>query len=116
MKKSKASVEEFNGVAGNIHRARLGNGLFQVDSGGERFEQGTWKVRRGMRHTSLAKVDSAVVTLIGFQVPGGDFSLLSVEGTNAHGDLNVTQQTDPTDEGFGAGGFGEGGFGESFGS
>lgn len=106
------SVRDFRGTAKDVHRARLDQGYFQDDEGGDRFERGTWKVRRGMRHTSVPRLDSAITSIIGFELPGGDFGLVVVEGVNGHAFVNVTEQPDTTGAGgFGVGGFGVGGFG-----
>lgn len=83
---------EFLGVAKDFPAPRLPVGLFQDDVGGDRFKIGAWKRRRGMRHTDQADLGSAVVSIIGFEMPGLDFALVCVEDTDIHGFTNVTQQ------------------------
>lgn len=83
---------EFLGVAKDFPAPRLPPGLFQDDIGGDRYKIGAWRRRKGMRHTSCADLGGAVVSLIGFEMPGLDFALLAVETTNVHGFTNVTQQ------------------------
>jgi hypothetical protein len=83
---------EFLGVATDFAPSRLPLGLFQQDQGGDRFKIGSWKRRRGMRRSDVATRSSAIVTLIGFEVSGGDFALLEVEGVNVQGATNVAQQ------------------------
>ena len=91
------------GVAYDVEKAKIPPGYFQLDEGGDRFKRGTWKRRRGMRHTDIAKVSSAVEAIIGFEMPGTDFALMFVEGANVRGETNVDTQTDTvTQEGFGA--------------
>jgi len=68
-----------------------------------------------MLHSSVAKQSSAITVLIGMDLPGADYAVLLVEGTNAQGFSNVVVQPNtvaPITGGFGVLGFGEGGFGE----
>ena len=83
---------EFLGVSKDFAATKLPPGLFQEDQGGDRYKIGSWRRRRGMRHTDQAKLSAAVVTLIGFEMPGNDFALVAVEGANVHGFTNVAQQ------------------------
>ena len=85
-------INEFKGLALDVHRTSMPANLFQVDEGGDRFNRGTWKRRRGMRHTDFQKVPSPIVGLLGFEMSGLDFGLLVVESTRIHGVLNVTEQ------------------------
>lgn len=111
MERGEGKIEEFEGLAHDVHPVRMPPNKFQVDVGGDRFEQGTWKRRRGQRHTDVPQVSSAIKTIIGFELPGGDFGVLLVEGSNAHGFTNVAEQGDDVSEGFGRQPFGCGGFG-----
>jgi len=72
-------ISKFDGIATDIHRAKLPDGLFQVDQNGDRHDRGTWKVRKGYKHSDLPKASSAVLTLQGVELPGGDFGLVAVE-------------------------------------
>lgn len=110
-KRSYERVEEFNGLGLDTPRQRMGGGRFQIDKGGERFDFGAWKVRRGRRRTNVGVLSGAVVTLIGFEIPGGDFGLVSVAAGDSYGNTAVSQQEDTHEDGLGAGGFGEFGFG-----
>jgi hypothetical protein len=103
-------VSEFNGVAQDVAPAVMPPNLFQEDQGGDRYFRGSWRRRRGMIHTGLAKFDDPVTSLIGFEMAGDDFAIVVVEGTNVHGFLNTAEQdyTIPT-------GWGETGFGEDMG-
>lgn len=103
----------FKGSAANIAPQLLPDGLYQIDAGGDRFRPGSWRRRRGMLHTNLTQHTSAVTTILGFELPGEDFALALVEGTNLHGFNNVGEQ----DYGIGVTGegFGESPFGEVFG-
>lgn len=83
---------EFSGVRKDFAPSKLPPGAFQEDQGGDRYQSGSWRRRRGMRHTDQAKLTAAVVTLIGFEMPGGDFALVAAEGVNVHGFTNVAQQ------------------------
>lgn len=115
MREQQDGVAEFGGIAKDVAPSALPPGLFQTDQGGDRYFRGAWARRKGMLHSELAKFDGAVVALLGFELPGGDYALLTVEGTNVHGDTNVDVQDYDTDDdtgGFGETSFGEGGFGE----
>ena len=107
----RVTINDFQGTALDVHRARLPDGKFQVDEGGDHFEQGSWKVRRGMAHTDEPKRSAAIDTILGFSLSGPDFALLYTEGTNAHGALNTGTQDDGSASGLGAGGLGTGGLG-----
>jgi hypothetical protein len=87
-------IEEFGGIAKNVHRAKLPSKLFQTDAGGDRYELGSWRVRRGRRRTDVAKKTAAIDLLHGFELPDGSFGLLVVYGTTADGETNVAQQAD----------------------
>lgn len=115
MREPNDGSSEFGGVAKDVVPTALPPGLYQEDHGGDRFLRGSWRRRRGMLRSSLAQADDAVVAILGFELPGGDYALLWVEGTNVHGDLNVTDQdleVSDAEGGFGETEFGEGGFGE----
>lgn len=106
------TVDSFRGVAQDVPPPKLPDGLFQVDEGSDRFRRGSWRRRRGMRHSSLSKFSSAVTSILGFDLAGPDYGFLVVEGNNVHGFTNVTQQADVTDQdGYGVGGYGDGGYG-----
>lgn len=105
-------LDDFAGVAKDSAATALPPNLFQTDHGSSRFFRGTWSRRKGMLHSSLGKADNAVTSLLGFELPGGDYALAWVEGTNVHGDLNVdVQDNTAAPSGFGEDSFGEEGFG-----
>jgi len=85
-------VEQFLGIDLAAARQKLPKGKFQIDENGEREEAGTWKPRRGYQHTTVAQAPSAVVSLMGFDLPGDDFALIFAEGGNVHGHRNVGEQ------------------------
>lgn len=86
-------ITEFKGVALDVHRTRLGAGLFQIDENGDRSVRGSWRRRRGRLHTTAPKQAAAVRTLIGFELPGTEFGLVVVAGATAAGVSNVTTRT-----------------------
>jgi len=88
----RTTIREFNGLALDVHRTSMPPTLFQVDEGGDRFGRGTWKRRKGMRHTDFPKKPDPIVALLGFEMPGLDFGLLVVEATRVHGVLNIAEQ------------------------
>lgn len=108
MREPSDGTNDFGGVAKDVTPTALPPNLFQTDHGSSRFLRGSWSRRKGLLHTNLGKTDDAVVSLLGFELPGGDYALISVEGTNVHGDVNTVEQ----DYTVGSGGGGSGGFGD----
>jgi hypothetical protein len=92
LKQGGSRITEFNGIALDIHKSSLPDGKFQVDQGGDPFRKGSWKRRRGMRHTDIAKASSGVDTLLGFAMPGGQFALMVVNGANCNGFVGTAEQ------------------------
>jgi hypothetical protein len=84
---------DFLGVNKNIPPQRLPDGMFQEDVGGDRFQMGSWRRRRGMRHTDKIGLSSPIASMIGFEMPGGDFALVVVNGSTVYGFVNVSQQS-----------------------
>lgn len=103
-------ITSFKGIALDTHRARLGEGLFQADENGDRSIRGSWRRRRGRRHTTAPKQAAAVRTLIGFELPGTEFGLVLVAGATAVGVSNVTTRTVYVD-GYGVDDYGDLGYG-----
>jgi hypothetical protein len=97
---------DFKGVKLDASRVKLPPGYFQIDSGGDRFEQGTWKRRRGMRRTDIAQQAAPVTSIIGFELAGEGFGLMLAQGANLEGFVDVVQLEDLGVEGYGAGGYG----------
>lgn len=83
--------EDFKGVQKDAHRARLSDGKFQTDQNGDRFNQGTWRRRRGHRRLDVTKQAAAVTTLIGFELPGSGFGLLGAAGAEAIGRTDAAE-------------------------
>ena len=89
-------------------------GFAQEDMGSDRYKQGAWRRRRGLKHSNVAKQTSAITALIGMDLPGSDFALLLIEGTNAQGFSGVAVQANTVTtitDGYGVLGFGAGGYG-----
>jgi hypothetical protein len=111
-------IGDFRGVAKNYHTSRLPDGLFIEDVGGDRFDQGVWKVRKGRRHTTIPQQTSPIEMIIGFALPGGDYPVAVGADETVSGFSSVSEQTTDADTaapdagGFGVGGFGEGDFGD----
>ncbi len=108
-------VNDFRGIAKDIAKTKLPQGFFQEDQGGSRFKRGSWKRRKGMRRTDVPAHSQAITSLLGFEMPGTDFALVLVTGTEIHGYTNVAQQGDASSSSgsFGDGSFGELGFGDT---
>jgi hypothetical protein len=94
----RVKILDFQGVRKDVHRAKLPDGFFQEDKGGSHFDQGSWKVRRGQRHTSIAVAGGPVEAIAGFSINGGSFALIFAENTGGAtglvGELNYSQQAD----------------------
>lgn len=101
------TTNEFGGVAKDVFPVSMPPGLYQEDQGGDRYFRGSWRRRLGMLHTDLSQFASPVTSILGFEMAGEDFAVMIVEGTNVHGDLNVTDQDYTVLEGFGETNFGE---------
>lgn len=112
-KRGRTTIDKFDGVALDVHRARLPNGLFQTDLGGDRHQRGSWQTRRGMLHTTVPKQTGPVVSIIGFNLPGATTALtvLSVVSSSAVGSQDVTTQGTTSATGYGGQGYGVGGYG-----
>ena len=95
MRPGSSAITDFQGVAKDIHPARLPGELFQEDVGGTRFKRGTWRRRKGMRHTSVAKQGNRVDSILGFELPGEGFALIVSGEGQVDGFTNVTEQTWP---------------------
>lgn len=104
-------TRKWSGVNRNVAAPNLPDDLFQIDHGSDHSKPGSWKRRRGMRHTSLDQFASPVLTILGLDLPGPENAYVVVEGTNAQGFLDVTEY-DPGAVGFGDAPLGDGGFGE----
>lgn len=83
---------EFSGIRKDFAPSKLPPGAFQEDQGGDRYQSGSWRRRRGMRHTDHRQRSSAIFSMLGFEMPGGDFALVVVDGGTVNGFVNVAQQ------------------------
>lgn len=70
------AFEQFNGIDTGSPRARLPQGTFQVDQNGDRFIQGSWRRRRGMRRTCKLRTLGIPFTLAGSELSNGEFATL----------------------------------------
>lgn len=80
-----AVLRSFNGVAENAHPARLPDGKWEVDEGGSRFEQGSWRTRRGQERSNLDTRAEAVTSLFGFAAGGSGFKAIAGHGASSSG-------------------------------
>lgn len=97
----------------DVGRTNLSSNEFQTDEGSDRYKRGSWRRRRGMVHSDLPAFSNPVTAIIGIDLPGVDYALLTVDGQNIQGNQNTAAQTRTSDDpaGFGEAGFGVGGFG-----
>ena len=111
MNPGRSTIREFNGVALDIHRSSLPDGLFQEDVGSDP-EPGRWKRRRGQRHTDVEQKGNPITTILGFEMNSETFGLLMVDGTDACGFVNVQEQSWQEGGGYGDTEYGEEEYGE----
>lgn len=109
---TRVRIEDFSGLETSIQPTRLAPSFFQVDEGGDHYQQGSWKLRRGMTRMSPAPLAAGVATIFGGETVTGNFALILIDTSG-----NLTGYTflafgGEDVEGFGSGGEGEGGFGE----
>jgi hypothetical protein len=116
MGESLQRIGDFQGFARDANPASLPPSLFYTDEGGDLFERGTWRVRRGQVRIQLPTIGGSVQTMFAFETRPGTLALIVVDsngtfyGFNA---LNYTGTPVTYDlEGEGVGGAGEGGYGE----
>lgn len=83
---------DFLGVNKNVPPQRMAEGMFQEDVGGDRYRLGSWRRRRGFRHTDRIGLSDPIDSMIGFEMPGGDFAMVVVNGSTIYGFVNVSQQ------------------------
>lgn len=113
---SLVQVDNFMGVAGNVHPARMAPSKFQTDQNGDCFREGSWRVRRGMIRMAIDPLANTVSTVFSFQTRAGSLAFLVVDQSgNFVGYNSLSSSGVPTSEsdleGFGVDGFGEGAFG-----
>lgn len=110
-------VDDFQGVARDVHPAKLPPALWQADEGGDLFERGTWRVRRGRQRLPLSPMAAPIETLFSFQTPAGSLALIVIDANgNFRGYPELTSDGGEVEpavdlEGYGIAGEGEGGFG-----
>ena len=110
--RSPGQVAPFSGVAQDYAPAAVPEGLFQQDQGGDRYQKGTWRRRRGMRRTDIDTLSDAISTILGFATPEG-FHLIIVGGDTIVGTTGTgTQGTASGAVGYGEIEFGEDEYGE----
>ena len=110
-------IDDFKGVARDVAPGKPTPALFQRDEGGDLFQRGSWRVRRGQSKLLMNPGTGAVRTIFAFETPAQTLSLIVIdEAGNFRGFAYLASTGAPvgaTDlEGFGVEGFGEGGFGD----
>ena len=79
-------IRDFKGVVRDAGPAALEPTQFYVDEGGDHFERGTWKLRRGMLRTPVPPLFGAVTAMGAGEVIDGDISYCFVDATGTfHG-------------------------------
>lgn len=110
-------IDDFGGVARDVHPAKLPPQLFQADEGSDLSERGTWKVRRGRSRVPILPMAGSIETICAFETPAGSIALVLIDNLgNFRGYAQlVADGTPPSEtdlEGVGVGGVGEGGVGD----
>ena len=87
------SIDDFRGVAGNVHPVRMNPSMFQTDKDGDLFRRGSWRCRRGMSRISLTSMTYAVDTVFGLRTVTGDLALGMIDSSGAFKFYNTTSGT-----------------------
>lgn len=90
MKPGRAQIENFEGIVLNVHRARLKPQFFQIDDNGDRTSRGSWKPRRGLAHSNVAKDGADIDSIYGFRAADGCYVLLYTTDDVVVGVADVT--------------------------
>lgn len=111
-------VTDFKGLAKDVAPGKDAPTLFQRDEGGDLFQRGSWRVRKGQSKLLMDPGSGAIRTIFSFETPAGSLSLIVIDAAGTFRGFAYLASTgapvaEPDLEGFGAGGFGEGGFGDS---
>ena len=85
-------IDKFGGTRTRVAPAKLKAHEFPTDEGSDRFETERWARRRGMLHTNLAKYAGSISQMMGFDLPGTEFAVMIVEGTNIQGATSVGER------------------------
>lgn len=72
-------IDDFQGVARDVHPGRLPPGLFQRDEGGDLFERGTWKLRRGRTRIASVPLSNPLETVFPFESRVGSAVLALID-------------------------------------
>lgn len=111
-------ISDFRGLAKDAHPAALPPSLFATDEGGDLFERGVWRTRRGQVRLGLPRTanGAAILTLFGFETRVGSLALIVIDANGAfvgYNNLSYTGEpiADIDLEGEGVGPAGEGGYG-----
>ena len=98
MRRARRRNTEFNGLHRRVHAIRLGEGFYQEDRNGSRYQERLWSPRLGLSKTSGSSVSGAITAIIGFLGADTALKVAIVHGSNISG------ETDPVpvwDEGVG---------------
>jgi hypothetical protein len=77
--------EEFGGTRTDQHRARLAQGLFQLDQNGDRSINGSWRPRPGRTRLAVPQSAGPVETIYGWELAGLGYVLFTAGGVSALG-------------------------------
>lgn len=115
-KPSLVQIDNFQGLAGNVHPARMAPSRFQTDLNGDLFREGSWRVRRGAIRIPIDPMANSVSAVFSFETRAGDLAFLVIDQSgNFAGYNSLSSSGVPTAEsdleGFGVEGFGTGEFG-----
>ena len=98
MKSPDEAITDFQGIAKDIAPAKLPPQLFQEDLGGDRTRRGSWKRRRGLKHTNSPKQVLPVTCITGFHMPFSHGYIIATTGAVSvtNGTTNLGIQDDTT--------------------
>lgn len=72
-------TEDFQGVARDADPAKLPPSLFQKDEGGDLFERGCWKLRRGRSRIAAVPLNNPIETLFSLETRVGSLALAIID-------------------------------------
>ena len=95
MRSPDEGINDFQGIAKDIAPAKLPASFFQEDQGGDRTKRGSWKRRRGFKHTNTQKLSGAVTCITGFHMPFSH-GYIFCQGNVIQGVMDIGVQDDST--------------------
>lgn len=87
-------IADFKGVARDVNPAALPPELFYTDEGGDLFERGTWRLRRGRTRVAALPFSNPIDTLFPFETRVGSIALAVIDSAGVFRGYNQEPNTD----------------------